>query len=135
MTGRERIAQLKVERPDVVIEVVRTPDPYSVWDGDEPIGDEFVCYDHDVIAYTIRDGERVEGRNSLGGSWYDPFDKTPENLDCLAEISGYLLQMVDEALEELDGQLPELMMCEICGEPAGAGGALCPVHLREAGIE
>lgn len=26
-------------------------------------------------------------------------------------------------------------LCEICGEPAGAGGALCPVHLREAGIE
>ncbi len=26
-------------------------------------------------------------------------------------------------------------VCETCGEPAGAGGALCPVHLREAGIE
>lgn len=24
--------------------------------------------------------------------------------------------------------------CEICGEPAGGGGALCPVHLEEAGI-
>ncbi len=29
----------------------------------------------------------------------------------------------------------EVFNCEICGEPAGAGGALCPVHLREAGIE
>ena len=43
-----------------------------------------------------------------------------------------------EALAEqiaADIRLNGDFLCEICGEPAGAGGALCPVHLREAGIE
>lgn len=106
-TGHQMIAQLKIDRPDVVISIDRTVDRNGVWDGDEPIGDEFICYDHAVYARTIRNGVMIEGVDYLGGSWYDPNDKTPLNIDCLAEISGYLPQMIDEAIENMDRALRE----------------------------
>lgn len=105
ITGQQKIAALKVSRPDVAIEVTRTRDPHGVWDGDDPIGDEFVCFDHTVTAYTIRNGVQLEGVATMGGSWYDLDDRSDDNRACIAEISGYLSQMIDDALDELDAQL------------------------------
>lgn len=39
-----------------------------------------------------------------------------------------------ELVRELTEAETADLRCEICGEPAGGGGALCPVHLEEAGI-
>jgi hypothetical protein len=63
----------------------------------------FSCYVYDVIATTIHNGVLVEGRSSLGGSWYREDDTS----ECAQEIGGYLPQMIDEALEEMDAQLPK----------------------------
>lgn len=103
--GRDKIEQLKISRPDIVIEVTRIADHDTRWDGDDPIGDEFDCFDHEVTAYTIRNGVRIEGTATLGGSWYDLDDHDAHNQACIAEISGYLPQMIDEAIDELDAQL------------------------------
>lgn len=104
--GRQMIENLKRSRPDVVITVTREEDPYGVWDGDEPLPDgHYVCYDHDVTAAVIRDGCLIEGTASMGGSWYDVTDMDEDNQACLREISGYLPQMIDEALDALDAQL------------------------------
>jgi len=96
-SGREMIAELKITRPDVVIEVTRERDEYFRWDGDGPDPEEegFEAYDVDVTARCIRNGEMVEGRDSLGGSYYKPDE-------ALGEVHGYLPQMIDEALEELN---------------------------------
>lgn len=102
MTGRERIEALKLSRPDVAIEVIRSYDREAVWDGDEPISDVYECFDHEVKAITIRKGVLIEASAYLGGSWYDLADKSADNLENLAEISGYLPQMIDEALDDLD---------------------------------
>ena len=91
------IEALRLARADVAITVSRTVDECFVWDGDgpDPIDEGFQAYDVDVVASTIRDGKLIEGRASLGGSYYQ--DDEP-----LGEIHGYLPQMVEEAIEELD---------------------------------
>jgi hypothetical protein len=101
--GRDKIAALKKERPDVAIRVTRTIDPDPHWSGDGPSPEEdgCVCYEHMVTATAIRKGVEYRGTAYLSGSWYGAED----NSDTLAEVSGYLPQMVDEALEELDGKL------------------------------
>ena len=104
MTGRELIAALAVSRPNVAITVERTHYPDGVWDGDDPLDfDRFICYGHEVTAMTIRNGQIVTGSAYMGGSWYEPGDTS----DCAPEISGYLHQMVEEAIEELDKALAE----------------------------
>lgn len=104
--GRQMIETLKQSRPDVAILVTREPDPNPVWDGDgpHPADDGYVCYDWTVTACTIRAGVLIEGHDYLGGSWYAPDDHTSP---AALEVSGYLPQMIDEALAELDKQLQE----------------------------
>lgn len=103
--GRDKIAALKKTRPDVVITVEREFDTDPVWHGDpkdDPSADlDFVCYEHTVTAMAVHNGTVVKGHAYLGGSWYATDDKS----DTLLEVSGYLPQMVDEALEELDKKL------------------------------
>lgn len=130
--GRQMIEALKKTRPDVVITVTREEDPYGVWDGDEPLPDGYyACYDHTVTATCIMDGQLIEGTAVMGGSWYDVLDMDADNQSCLREISGYLPQMIDEALEELDSLLGDRPACPACGHtdgayvPPGSGDALC----------
>lgn len=99
-TGKQKINALKLTRPDVCIKVSRTIDRNFRWDGDgrDPVERGMDAYDIDVTAMTIRNGKIVEGHASLGGTYMYPQDK-------IGEISGYLPQMVDEAVEELDANL------------------------------
>lgn len=103
MTGKEKIAALKISRPDVAIMVLREQDHYTGWVGDGPHPSEagYVCYEYQVRARTIRNGEIVSGEAYLGGSWWDP-DDTSETAE---EIGGYLPQLVERALAELDDEL------------------------------
>lgn len=106
--GRHMIEILKVSRPDVAVTVIRTENPHCLWDGDEPIDQNvFTCYDHEVRATTICNGELVSASDYLGGSWYDVDDMNADNQACIAEISGYLPQMIDDALDALDALLRE----------------------------
>src|SRR3990167_1328629 len=93
-------AQLKKIAPNISFKVSRSPDHNFRWDGDgpDPAEDGYVAYDVDVYARTIIDGEVVEGRQSLGGS----YDK-PGEFD--SDIHGYLPQMLEEAATELAGEL------------------------------
>ena len=97
------IEALRLTRPDVAITVTRELDPNFEWDGDgpDPTEDGFDAYDVDVVACTIRNGELIEGRSSLGGSYFLPDEP-------LADVHGYLPQMVDEAVEEMDKALAAL---------------------------
>ncbi len=98
-SGRQMIEQLKLSRPDVAITITRFEDPIP-WDGDGPDPSEegFTCYTFDVTASTILNGEMIEGSASLGSCWY----RADDDSDTAREIGGYLPQMIDEALEELD---------------------------------
>jgi len=98
--GQQLIDQLKIKRPEVAITVSREADEYFRWDGDgpDPTEEGFQAYDVDVKARAIRNGVMYEGNSSLGGSYFQ--DDEP-----CGEIHGYLRQMVEEALEELDKQL------------------------------
>lgn len=100
--GRQMIQELKTTRPDVAISVTRFED-YVTWDGDgpDPSDEGYTCYTHDVIACSVRDGILFKGESSLGGSWYRDYDTS----ETAQEIGGYLPQMVDEALEELERAL------------------------------
>ena len=94
------IEALRLTRPDVAITVSRESDGFFVWDGDgpDPTEDGYDAYDVDVVACTIRNGALVEGRASLGGCYFLPDEP-------LADVHGYLPQMVDEAVAEMDAEL------------------------------
>lgn len=100
MYDNEKIRKLAVERPDVAFRVERDLDETFVWDGDgpDPVEDGYYPYDVTVTAFTIRNGEVIEGTSTLGGSYYG-YDEE------IGEVHGYLPQMVDEALAELDKEL------------------------------
>ena len=97
------IEALRLKRPDVAITVTRTLDEFCTWDGDgpDPVEEGFNPYDVDVVASTIHQGELIEGRASLGSS-YDQEDEPT------GDIHGYLPQMVDKAVEEMDKSLAAL---------------------------
>lgn len=100
MTGMEQIEALRTSRPDMAITVSREYDPNFAWDGDgpDPIEDGYLPYDGTVRATTIRKGNLIVGEDVLGGSYY------AEN-EPAGEIHGYLPQMIDEALKEMDAEL------------------------------
>lgn len=91
---------LKRIAPSIAFTVNWEVDPYCVWDGEgpDPRNEGYECYDVDVFARAIVGGEVVEGRQSLGGVFEKPDEFDPD-------IHGYLLGMIDEALDELSGQL------------------------------
>lgn len=97
------IEALRLTRPDVAITVTRELDPSFEWDGDgpDPTEDGFDAYDVDVVACCIRNGQLIEGRASLGGSYFQPEEP-------IGAVHGYLPQMVDEAVEEMDKALAAL---------------------------
>lgn len=61
-------------------------------------------------------------------------EDTPRNRRRYASLRRKAIAAAEALWAEMRKPI-EPLVCEICGEPAGAGGALCPVHLREAGIE
>ncbi len=99
-TPQACIELLRALRPDVVITVTREIDSRFSWDGDgpDPRDEGFSPYDVTVTASAIRNGVLYEGTDTLGGSYYQPDEP-------LNEVHGYLPQMVDEAMENLDDEL------------------------------
>lgn len=95
------IAELVVTRPDIAVSVTRSHDETFRWDGDGPDPEEegFLPHDVDVTARCIRNGKMYEGTASLGGSYFQPEEFT-------GEIHGYLPQMLEEAVKDLDAALP-----------------------------
>jgi hypothetical protein len=94
------LANLKKIAPDISFKTTWTPDPNFRWDGDgpDPAEEGYQAYDVDVFARAIVNGEIVEGRNSLGGSYSTPGEHDPD-------IHGYLPQMLEEATAELQSQV------------------------------
>ena len=94
------IESLRLARPDVAITVSRSHDSYFSWNGDgpDPRDEGFDPYNVDVVASTIHNGVLIEGRSSLGGSYFREDEP-------IGEIHGYLPQMVEEAVEELDREV------------------------------
>lgn len=116
-------AELKKIAPNIVFSVRREEDPNYRWDGDgpDPAEEGYVAYDVDVTARAIVNGEDIEGRNSLGGTYNKPdeFDQ---------DISGYLPQMLEEAAKELLMQLRDVVGLE---EPIDRQAMAAGKYLRE----
>lgn len=83
--------------PGIAFDVEWEEDQFFDWDGagPDPREEGFVPHDVDVYARAIQRGDLKEGRESLGGA----YDK-PDELD--PDIHGYLPQMLDGALEQLE---------------------------------
>jgi hypothetical protein len=98
--SHECIEELRVSRPDVAITIERELDPYFSWDGDgpDPRDEGYSPYTVTVMAIAIRNGELLTGDDSLGGCYYRP----NEPID---DVHGYLPQMVEEAVDELNAQI------------------------------
>ena len=102
----DRLAQFA---PSVSFTVSRDIDHGFVWDGDgeDPCKNGFDAYNVTVTARVIVGRQIVEGRNSLGGSYFLPDEPT-------GEIHGYLLQMLAGAAEDLCDTLSQRGL--YCGE-------------------
>jgi len=75
-------------------------DPDYAWDGDgpDPASQGMVAHDVRVIARAIFNGIMAEGREHLGGCYDLPDKRDPD-------VHGYLPQMLEEATQELAGQV------------------------------
>ncbi len=97
MKTPECIELLKESRPDIAITVSWEPDHYFSWDGDgeDPRNDGYDPHNVTVTASVIRNGELIQSHAYLGGC----YSKNGGEDD--PEISGYLDQLVNEAVEGL----------------------------------
>lgn len=71
-------------------------------EGEDP--DEWQVWQSEVVASAILRGQEVSGNANLVGIWEKSSDHPATSNP---DISGYLPQMLEEALEELLGQVPE----------------------------
>jgi hypothetical protein len=96
------IDRLKITRPEIAITVTWEEDHEYEWcgDGEDPITEGFYPYNVDITASTIRNGELIEGNAYLGGCYSKDGGKDDP------EIGGYLDQLVEEAVAELDKAKP-----------------------------
>ncbi len=109
-TAAALLARLAVLAPSVSIETIWEHDtdihPDIRKDCDMPADtdpDDWQAWQSEVRASCIVAGALVSGSEYMGGTWEkfgdDPAESNPE-------ISGYLPQMIEAALEELGRQLP-----------------------------
>ena len=99
----EIAARLAVLAPSIAFSVSREIDENYRWDGggEDPCENGFDAYNVTVTASTILDGQIVEESAHLGGSYFLPDEPT-------GEIHGYLLQMLEEAAQDLCDTLSRL---------------------------
>lgn len=94
----------------IVVETIWEKDPDAKWDIQDKKLDplDFDAWQSEVRASAIVDGEFVTGSAYLSGTW-EKFGDDPAKSN--PEISGYELQMTEEALEHLctDHELPMLV--------------------------
>ena len=100
------LAKLAKIAPSVSFKTTWEPDQDAKWDVEDPSLDanDFQAWQSDVCASVIAGGKLHEGHAYLGGTW-EKFGDDPAKSN--PDISGYLLQMLDEAAEELRASLSE----------------------------
>lgn len=96
--------ELKRISPDIAFAINWEEDASYKWDGDgpDPRDEGYRFYDVKVSAKTIIHGEEYEGKEYLGG-----VDGKPDEQDL--DVHGYLPQMLQGAVKELLGDLPDTM--------------------------
>lgn len=101
MNAQEKIDLLKQTRPDVAISITWEVDESFTWDGDgeDPSESGYMAHNVTVTATCIRGGTLIEGCAYLGGCYAKPGE--PKDND----VSGYAVDMIEEALEEMDAQI------------------------------
>lgn len=94
------IAELAKVAPSIAIETTWEKDTDARWDMDPSCGDpdDFTAWQSEVRASAIVNGQLVSGSAYLGGTWIK-YGESPAKVN--PEISGYLPQMIDEALQDL----------------------------------
>lgn len=96
----ELLARLAQVAPSIAIETIWERDTDARWDMDPSCGDpdDFTAWQSEVRASAIVAGRMVSGSAYLGGTW-EKYGDNPAKSN--PEISGYLPQMIEEALQEL----------------------------------
>lgn len=119
MTPAEIYAELRKIAPSIAFAASHSPDIDEVWDGDgpDPADEGMIAVVVDVSATAIVGGEEVEGHGYLSSHYI-------EYGEDLGDVSGYLPQMLEEAVEELAEQLPD-------DSPVKAESAAVVVFLKE----
>ena len=111
--------------PSICFLVSRGIDEGYTWDGDgpDPRNDGFDPYDVDVTARFIVRDKIVQGSASLGGCYFRSDEPT-------GEIHGYLVQMIEEALENLSRALSRNFFAGRAFEEVEAAHAFIREELR-----
>lgn len=89
--------ELDSPRPDVALNITREEDVDAQWDGDGPNPEDvgYVPFLFTVCAYRVVGGKLFKGFAYLGNSYHMPEDP-------IGDASGYLADMVREAVAEVD---------------------------------
>ena len=102
------LAQLALVAPSICIETLWAHDDGAKWEKEWTAAGldraAMQAWESEVKASAIYAGRLVSGSAYLGGTW-EKFGVHPSK--CNPEISGYLPQMIEEALQELLSALPE----------------------------
>lgn len=101
----ELLARLAAVAPSVAIETIWEHDADARWDMAPECGDpdEFTAWQSEARASGVIGGAVVSGSDYLGGTW-EKYEEHPAKSN--PEISGYLPQMIAEAVKELGKQVP-----------------------------
>lgn len=108
--AKEFLATVRALCPSVCIEAIWSADANAKWDieDDSLDRDDFTAWQSEVRASAIIAGQMLSGSAYLGGTW-EKFGDNPNESN--PEISGYLPQMLEEALRELGRQTTDLQIC------------------------
>lgn len=101
------LERLAAVAPQIAIETIWQYDHDEPWEGDWTKGEDqadWQCWQSEVRASAICAGQLIEGSAHLGGTW-EKYGDCPSRTN--PDISGYLPQMIDEALDELKLQCPK----------------------------
>lgn len=103
--------ELRSVAPSIAITTSREEDLSFRWDGDGPDPRQrgFRPYDVTVSVQAIIGGELVSAEAYLGGSYYRPNEP-------LRDIHGYLPQMIEEAVTELQTLATTRVLKDECGQ-------------------
>jgi hypothetical protein len=99
------LARLAQVAPSIAIKTIWGHDTDARWDIEDPTLDpgDFTAWQSEVRASAIANGRHVSGNAYLGGTW-ERFGDNPAKSN--PEISGYLPQMIQKALQNLRPSLP-----------------------------
>ena len=103
LEGNELIDALKRIAPQMTVEVIWEPDPDGEWFEENGNVRNYECWQSEVKVQIQLNGEFFDGNAYLGGTWENKGDHPSESNP---NISGYLPQMIEEAIDELIKSVP-----------------------------